>query len=40
MRFICKRGFEHHDPMNPTHTVAILEEAFTTYLGWNTYLHG
>jgi hypothetical protein len=26
--------------MNASHTAQILNEAFTTYFGWDTYLHG
>jgi len=40
MRFICRSGFEHHVVMNPSSTARILQEAFTTYLGWSTYVHG
>ena len=40
MRFICTNGFEHHVVMNPSHTAPVLQEAFTTYLGWSTYVHG
>lgn len=39
MRFICKNGFEHHVVMNQSHTADVLTEAFTTYLGWDTYIH-
>ncbi|MDD5367972.1 MAG: L-fucose/L-arabinose isomerase family protein [Anaerolineaceae bacterium] len=37
--FICKNGFEHHAAINPSHVAGILEEAFTTYLGWDVYHH-
>ncbi len=40
MRYICRSGFEHHVVMNQSHTATVLEEAFTTYLGWSTYVHG
>ncbi|TCL60865.1 L-fucose isomerase-like protein [Hydrogenispora ethanolica] len=39
LRFICQNGFEHHTAMNPAHTAVILEEAFVTYFGWETYHH-
>ena len=40
MRFVCKHGFEHHVVMNQSLTAGILEEAFSTYLGWDVYRHG
>ncbi len=40
MRYICKNGFEHHAAMNASSTAGVLEEAFVTYLGWDTYHHG
>jgi L-fucose isomerase-like protein len=40
MRYICRNGFEHHVVMNQSHTADVLTEAFTTYLGWDTYVHG
>ena len=39
MKHVCKNGFEHHAAMTNSHTAAILNEAFTTYLGWETYYH-
>lgn len=39
MRHICKNGFEHHAAMTNSYTAAVLNEAFTTYFGWETYLH-
>ncbi|MCC5806879.1 MAG: L-fucose/L-arabinose isomerase family protein [Opitutales bacterium] len=39
MRYICREGFEHHVVMNASHTAAVLEEAFTVYLGWDVYHH-
>ncbi len=39
MHHICRQGFEHHVVMNASHTAAILEEAFTRYLGWEVYHH-
>jgi L-fucose isomerase-like protein len=40
MRVICKNGFEHHVAITLNRQAAILEEAFTTYFGWETYNHG
>jgi hypothetical protein len=40
MKHVCKHGFEHHAAMNAAYTGKILHEAFTTYFGWETYLHG
>ncbi len=39
MRYVCKNGFEHHAAMTNTYTASILNEAFTTYFGWDTYYH-
>jgi len=39
MHYICENGFEHHVAINPSNTSAVLREAFTKYLGWETYLH-
>jgi L-fucose isomerase-like protein len=39
LRHICREGFEHHVVMNASRTAAVLEEAFTNYLGWETYHH-
>jgi L-fucose isomerase-like protein len=39
LKFVCKRGFEHHAAMNASYTAQILNEAFTTYFAWDTYLH-
>ena len=40
MRHVCANGFEHHVVMNLSHTAAILQEAFSLYLGWEVYHHG
>ncbi len=40
MRHVCKHGFEHHAAMNASQTATVLNEAFSTYFGWDTYLHG
>jgi L-fucose isomerase-like protein len=39
MKYVCKNGFEHHAAMTNSYTAAILNEAFTNYLGWETYYH-
>lgn len=39
MDFICKNGFEHHTAVTRSHVADVLEEALTTYLGWELYLH-
>lgn len=39
LQYICKNGFEHHGAMNPSHSAAILAEAFETYFGWEVYHH-
>jgi len=39
LEFICREGFEHHVTMTYSHVAAALYEAFTTYLGWETYRH-
>jgi len=39
LQYICKNGFEHHAAMNPSHSAAILAEAFQTYFGWEVYYH-
>ncbi len=39
LRRICRSGFEHHVAVNPARIASIIEEAFTRYLGWETYNH-
>lgn len=39
LHYICEHGFEHHVAINPAKTSAVLEEAFTKYLGWEVYHH-
>lgn len=39
LRHVCAKGFEHHVVMNLSHTASILEEAFSSYLGWDVYRH-
>ncbi len=37
---ICRGGFEHHVAVNLSQCADVVEEAFTTYLGFETYRHG
>ncbi|HUI70736.1 MAG TPA: L-fucose/L-arabinose isomerase family protein [Spirochaetia bacterium] len=39
LRHICSRGFEHHVAINPSRVAAVIDEAFTRYLGWDVYNH-
>jgi L-fucose isomerase-like protein len=39
LSYICENGFEHHVAINPSLVAPALYEAFTKYLGWNTYYH-
>jgi L-fucose isomerase-like protein len=39
LKFICKQGFEHHCAMVRSHCADIVNEAVTTYLGWDFYMH-
>ena len=39
MKYVCKNGFEHHAAMNASYAASTLNEAFTTYFGWETYHH-
>ena len=39
LQFICKNGYEHHVALNPSEVADALNEAFTTYLGWDVYYH-
>lgn len=39
LQYLCRNGFEHHAAMNPSHSAAILAEAFETYFGWEVYHH-
>jgi L-fucose isomerase-like protein len=39
MKYICKNGFEHHVAMVRGHYANVLDEAITTYLGWDVYHH-
>jgi L-fucose isomerase-like protein len=37
---MCKQGFEHHTAVARGHVADVLDEAITTYLGWEIYHHG
>ena len=39
MKYICKKGFEHHVAMVRNDVKEILNEAIEDYLGWNLYVH-
>ena len=39
MQYVCKNGFEHHVAMTMGSVADALDEAFTTYLGWENYRH-
>lgn len=39
LQYICRNGFEHHVAMNLSTVADALNEAFTTYLGWDVYYH-
>ena len=40
MKYICKNGFEHHVAMTLDCHAGAIHEAFTNYMGWETYEHG
>jgi L-fucose isomerase-like protein len=39
LRHVCEGGFEHHVAINRSQVAGVLDEAFTKYLGWETYHH-
>lgn len=39
LQYICRNGFEHHVAITMGRVAEILDEAFTTYLGWENHLH-
>ena len=39
LAYICKSGFEHHVAMTMGSVSDALDEAFTTYMGWENYKH-
>ena len=40
LQFICRNGYEHHVAATKAPVADALEDALTTYLGWQTYHHG
>jgi L-fucose isomerase-like protein len=40
LKFMCRNGFEHHVAAVRSHCGEVIEEAVTTYLGWDFYRHG
>ncbi len=39
LAYICENGYEHHVSINQTRVSRAVNEAFTKYLGWDTYYH-
>lgn len=39
LRYICKNGFEHHVAITMGNVASVLDEAFSTYMGWENYHH-
>ncbi len=39
LQYICENGFEHHVSINQTKVASAVHEAFTKYLGWESYWH-
>jgi L-fucose isomerase-like protein len=39
MQRICKQGFEHHVAVSLSQKAAAINEALSTYMGWNVYVH-
>jgi L-fucose isomerase-like protein len=39
LKHICNNGFEHHAAFTNVHSAEIVNEAFSNYLGWETYYH-
>lgn len=39
MKHICLNGFEHHAAFTNVHAAEIINEAFSNYMGWETYYH-
>jgi L-fucose isomerase-like protein len=39
LAYLCKSGFEHHVAMTMGSVSEALDEAFTTYMGWENYRH-
>ena len=39
MKHICRNGFEHHAAFTNAHAAEVINEAFSNYMGWETYYH-
>jgi len=39
LHYICENGYEHHTAMNMSLSADAIHEAFTKYMGWETYYH-
>ncbi len=39
LRFICKKGYEHHVAINLAEVSAIVDEALNKYMDWDIYCH-
>ncbi len=39
LQYICENGYEHHVSVNQALVADAVYEAFTKYLGWDTYYH-
>jgi L-fucose isomerase-like protein len=39
LKFMCENGFEHHTAMSLSRSAKSVHEAFSKYLGWDSYLH-
>jgi len=39
MKYVVKNGFEHHVAMTMGNVAGTLDEAFSTYMGWDNYNH-
>jgi L-fucose isomerase-like protein len=39
LAYICENGYEHHVSVNLSLVADAIYEAFTRYLGWDTYYH-
>ena len=39
LKHICNKGFEHHVAINQSQVACAVYEAFSKYLGWDTYYH-
>ena len=40
LKYMCENGFEHHVAVNISEKAAAINEALTTYMGWDVYYHG